>query len=165
MGKSEYIINRINRLLDRVAQFTLIIVMMLVVINIVLRAFFGKPILGTYELVGFLFAVVVSLSIAYCAFQNGHIAVDFLAERFPIKIQIVSDIILKAIALVFFAIATWTLVNYGISLFNSGEVSPSAKIPFYYFVFIIAVGFAMLCVELFIQFKNRIKDLPRKWTA
>lgn len=162
MEKTEQIVGKISKFLDRLAQFALIILMLLVVVNIVLRVAFGSPILGTYEITGFLFALVISLAIGYCSFQDGHIKVDFLAERFPLKIQIVAELILKLVALVFFAIATWTLWNYGIYLKNVGEVSPSAKISFYYFVFVIAAGFAIFCIDLLIKLIISIKDVPKK---
>jgi TRAP-type C4-dicarboxylate transport system permease small subunit len=164
MEKTVHIVGKISKLLDRFAQFALIILMLLVVVNIVLRVVFGSPILGTYEITGFLFAIVISLAIGYCSFQDGHIKVEFLAERFPLKMQIVVEIILKLVALVFFAITTWTLWNYGIYLKNVGEVSPSAKIHFYYFVFIIAVGFAIFCIDLLIKLVVFIKDVPQKWS-
>ena len=116
MEKTVHIVGKISKLLDRFAQFALIILMLLVVVNIVLRVVFGSPILGTYEITGFLFAIVISLAIGYCSFQDGHIKVEFLAERFPLKLQIVTEIILKIAALVFFAIATWAIWNYGIYL-------------------------------------------------
>jgi TRAP-type C4-dicarboxylate transport system permease small subunit len=164
MEKTVHIVGKISKLLDRFAQFALIILMLLVVVNIVLRVVFGSPILGTYEITGFLFAIVISLAIGYCSFQDGHIKVDFLAERFPLKVQIVAEIILKLVAFGFFVIATWTLWNYGFYLKAVGEVSPSAKIHFYYFVFVIAAGFAIFCIDLLIKLIMSIKDVPKKWS-
>jgi len=50
MGKIEHQANRISKLLDGLAQFTLVVLVLLVVVNVVLRVALGSPILGTYEL-------------------------------------------------------------------------------------------------------------------
>ncbi len=162
MGKIEALAHKMSIFLDRLAQFTLMILMMLVVINIVLRVAFGSPILGTYEITGFLFAIVISLSIAYCSLLGGHIKVEFLAERFPESVQIAADVLLKIVAIVFFAIATWTLWEYGLYLKTVGEVSPSAKIAFYYFVYVIVAGFVMLCINLVVELLTFVRNVSQK---
>lgn len=61
--------------------------MLLIVANIFLRTVLNHPILGTYELVGFLTAVGVALALAHCAFKDGQIAVSLIMERFSNKCQ------------------------------------------------------------------------------
>ena len=52
MEKTVHIVGKISKLLDRFAQFALIILMLLVVVNIVLRVVW-KPHFRCYEITGF----------------------------------------------------------------------------------------------------------------
>jgi len=75
------IVHTASRAIDGVAGLALGGVAVLVTANILLRALLNRPIVGTYELVGYLTAAVIGLSLAHCALQNSHIAVDFLVEH------------------------------------------------------------------------------------
>ena len=68
----EKAVQRLARELDRVARWALVLLMALVVTNIILR-FTWRPLLGTYEFVSFLSAVVISFALAYCAVQGGQL--------------------------------------------------------------------------------------------
>lgn len=140
----------VSQAFDKIAGLCIFSVMLLVVGNIIMRTVFKQPILGTYELVGFLTATGVALALAYCAFQNGHIAVSFILERFPAKFQTSVEIIVNAASLLFWAGAVWSLTRYAGAMKLKGLVSPSAEIPVYPFIYLVAFGLAGLClVQLF----------------
>ena len=139
-----------SSILDKLAQICLFSVMLLIVSNIILRVVFNHPILGTYELVGYLTALGIAFALAHCAFQNGHIAVSFIMEKFPRKSQSSVDILVNAVSLIFWAGTVWYLGNFGQAMKMKGLVSPSAEIPVYPFVFLIALGiFGLSLVLLF----------------
>ena len=54
--------------------------------NVVLRIFHA-PFRGTYEIVGFLGAVVIAFALGYTQKRKDHIVVDILTERFSKKDQ------------------------------------------------------------------------------
>lgn len=141
-------VQSISGILDKLAGVCIFAVMLLVVSNIIMRTAFSRPILGTYELVGFLTAMGIGLALAHCAFQDGHIAVSFIMERFPVKIQALVDVCVNAVALVFWAMAAWSLGKYGQSMMLKGLVSPSAEIPIYPFIYLLALGLGGLCLVL-----------------
>ena len=94
-------VTRICRFFDNIAAWGTAILMALVVGNIILRVTIKRPILGTYEYVGYLAALVIGLALAYCAIKDGHIAVRFLLEWFSQKTQAVVDIIVGFISFIF----------------------------------------------------------------
>lgn len=153
----EKIVHQLARGLDTVAQVATVLLMALVVTNIILR-FTWRPILGTYEFVSFLAAVVISFAIAYCAVQGGHIAVTLMVDQLPPRAQAVIDIIVGVISITFFGLTVWQITLYATDMIASGEVSPTTKTPFYPVVYGVAFGLLGLCLVLLV---NLVKSIAR----
>ncbi|MGI6449677.1 MAG: TRAP transporter small permease [Desulfitobacteriia bacterium] len=142
--------------LDSLAGLCLISVMLLIVTNIVLRTVFNSPIIGANELTGFLTAIAVAFALAQCAWQNGHIAVTFLMERIPSKAQALLAVLVNALSLGFWMAASWYLVRFAQAMKLKGLVSPSAEIPVYPFIYLVAAGVGGLCLVLMVQLLNSV---------
>ena len=95
------LVQSFSRSLDIIAGFCIVATMAVVVLNIVLRAFLGNPLLGTMDYVTLLMALTIGLSLAYCGFKNGHIAVDLIIEKFSAKTQAIIDTGTTLIAVIF----------------------------------------------------------------
>ncbi|MEL7567181.1 MAG: TRAP transporter small permease [Dehalobacterium sp.] len=149
----------ISHLLDKLAGICVFAVMLLIVSNIVFRGVFSKPILGTYELVGFLTALGIALALAYCAFQEGHIAVSFIVERFSKKIQAVINIFINTVAFLFWSTTVWYMGKFAHTMMVKGMVSPSAEIPIYPFIYLVALGLSGLCLVLFYKLLVALKEV------
>lgn len=146
------IVKGITSIMDKLAGLCFFSVMLLIVANIILRTVFNQPILGTYELVGFLTAMGVALALAHCAFQDGHISVSFIMEHFPRKLQSSAAVLVNAASLILWVAAVWSLGKYGHTMRIKGLVSPSAEIPVYPFIYLVAFGLLGLSLVLFYQF-------------
>jgi len=125
----EKAVQQLARELDRVARWATVLLMALVVTNIILR-FTWRPLLGTYEFVSFLSAVVISFALAYCAIQGGHIAVTLFVDHLPRRAQAIIDTIVGVISITFFGLTVWQITLYATDMVISGEVSPTTKTPF-----------------------------------
>jgi TRAP-type C4-dicarboxylate transport system permease small subunit len=148
-------LNRIERLVDRLASLAngmaaaaVVGMMTLTCLDVLLR-FFRHPIPGTYEIVGMLGAVFVSFSLARTSLDQGHIAVDFLVQRFPKRIQHAVEAFNTGICALLFSVVCLQCLFYASDLKASGEVSMTLQMPIHPFVFGIAVGSAMLSVVLY----------------
>ncbi len=157
-------VTKLSRLLDKAAGWIMVAVMLLVVSNVLLRTIFGSPILGTYEYVGFLTATFIGLAIAYCALQNFHIAVGFILEKFPPQIQGIVEIFTGTISLLFLALSSWHIADFAGSMIASGEVSPTTRTPFYPFIYVVAFGFLVLCLVVFLKLIESIRKVVTEWT-
>jgi TRAP-type C4-dicarboxylate transport system permease small subunit len=122
--------------------------MVLIVVNIILRAVFNKPIIGTIDYVMFLTALMIGLSLAFCAVQKAHIAVDFLMERLPLKLQAVIDMVMGILSLVFWSLCTWQTTVYANKMAVAGVVSSTTQTPVYPFIYMIAFGLLALTLVL-----------------
>jgi len=146
MTKFTVLVEKTSKQLDKAAGFCIAGVMVLVVSNILLRAIFGRPILGTYELVGFLTALGIGLALAHCAWQNGHIAVGFVMDRLPLRLQAAVDLLTTLLTLGFWSLTAWHLGHYAASMAANGVVSATARVPVYPVIYLLALGFLVLCL-------------------
>ncbi len=142
----EKIIVRVSYGLDSLAGLILAATALLVVANILGRTLLQRSILGTYEMVGFLTAAVVGLALARCAVENSHIAIDFILDRLPVRLQRLVDLVLGIPVFLFLLLATYNLFIYGARIAQSGEVSPTTKLIFYPFIYLVALGLLALAL-------------------
>jgi TRAP-type C4-dicarboxylate transport system permease small subunit len=145
-------VKKISSIMDILAGICIFSVMLLVVSNIILRTFFKQPILGTYEMVGFLIGIAIALALAHCAFQNGHVAVSIVMDRFSDRIKSFTAIIVQIASLLFAFAAAWSLVKFGDAMKIRGLVSPSSAIPVYPFIYLVALGVLGLGLVIVYQF-------------
>ncbi len=110
------------------------------------------PIKGTYELVGFLGAIVTSFALGYTQAQKGHIAVDIVVSRYPKRLQSVVEALNNLICSLFFGIIAWQTGKWATTLWRTGEVSETLRIQFYPFTYGVAFGCGVLALVLFIDF-------------
>jgi len=148
-------INALDRLsewiaagLSLLAGLFLVSMMVLACTNMVLRAVW-VPVQGTFELMGFLGAVVAAFSLGLAQRRKAHIAVGLLLSRFPERVRRAADALTSLVSCGFFALAgaeTWKWANF---LVQTGELSETLEIVYHPFVFATSAGcFALAFVLL-----------------
>lgn len=157
MEKANNLVTRISKALDLLAGLSFFSVMALVVVNILLRVLFKSPILGAYELVGFLTAIGIGLALASCAVQNGHIAVDLLVNRLPCRVQGVIDSLTNVAALGFWALAAWHIAKYAQTMTASGVVASTTQVPLSPVIYLVSLGVSGLCLVLLVKLADSLK--------
>jgi TRAP-type C4-dicarboxylate transport system permease small subunit len=147
----------VSRATNVVSCVALVLMMVLVFINVVARAF-GHPIFGTYEAVGFLASILVAFSIAHRAVNKGHIAVNILEDLLPQRILPVLDSIVAILGTGLYLVLAWQCLVYANIMRTNGELSMSMEIPFWPLIIGIAFGFFMLALVLLIDlFKSLVR--------
>ncbi|MGB4221109.1 MAG: TRAP transporter small permease [Smithellaceae bacterium] len=148
---------RAGKAFNILACAAVVAMMLLSTADVVLRIF-GRPIPGTYELVGFLGALVVSFALAFTSLEKGHIAVDILVEKLPLRYRLSIDAFCNLAGAFLFSMIGYQAFIYALDIKNSGEVSPTLHIPAYPFIFGISLGCTLLCLLLAADF---VKSLRR----
>jgi len=97
--------------------------------------FFDHPIFGTEEIVGFLAAFVVAMSLPYARKEDAHIGVEILVRLFTAKTQAIIKVITNILSFILFIIATWRIAVYAYTMRQSGEVSMNLQLPEYYVIY------------------------------
>lgn len=159
MDKFSRTVKKLSDIINEVANWGIVLSMILVVLNVILRAVFKRPILGTYEYVCFLAAIIVGCGIAYCAAVDGHIAISFILEKLKKRTQNVIEVITSVITLLGMLVFTWRMFLYAARLAANNEVSPTTQTPFYLFIYITAIGFLVLCLVLLDKAIKALKEV------
>lgn len=133
----------LNKVMMGVAGFFVAAMIVLTCANIGSRVLW-VPLGGTFELMGYFGAIATAFALGFTQMKRGHVAVDILVERFPMKVRRVLNGINSIICMAFFGIAAWQIAKYGMTLFRTGEVTETLRIVYYPFAFGVALGCAVL---------------------
>lgn len=151
------LVENLSRYFYWIAGASLVSMMFLTVADVVLRLF-KRPILGTYELVGFLGALTIGFAIPQTSLDRGHVLMDFLTERLRGLPARMMFMLTRLLGVGLFAIMGWNLFLMGNDLLAKGEVSLTLHLPQHPLAYGISLCCLLECLVL-------IADLARKETA
>lgn len=155
-------IKRLARILNWIAGWSLIGMTALTCADVILRAF-RRPILGTYEIVGFLGAVVIAFALAETTVERGHVAVEVLVTRLPLRIQGIIYLITHLLGIFLFLLISYECWSYGNDLKASGEVSLTLKLPFFPILYGISISALVVCLILLGDIFLMLTRGPGEW--
>ncbi len=138
---------KLTRLINAIAGSSLAFIMFLTVADIILRSL-RRPIVGTFEIVAFSGAVVIGFSVPYTTWMRGHVYTDFVVLRFSQKMRNMINVFTKCLGIGIFFLIGWNLIQYGMDLRQSGEVSPTLTLPFYPVAYGLGVSCFIQCLVL-----------------
>jgi TRAP-type C4-dicarboxylate transport system permease small subunit len=129
---------------------SLVFLMTLTLVDVGLRAM-GKPLLGTYELVGYAGGIAIGLAMPVTSWRRGHVYVDTFLTRLPVPAQMTIHIVTRLVGAALFAVLAWNLLRFGLDLRASGEVSLTLELKYYPVAFGLAAACAVQGVVLLCQ--------------
>lgn len=127
----------------------LMILMFYTVLDVVLRYGFNRPFSGSLEFTEFAMTVIVFLSIAYCGWTGGHVAVDILERPLEHPSLRFVPAILTLVSAILFAVIAWQSAAEALN--NMQRVSNMLRWPHFPFLLNVAFGCALFSVVLLIQ--------------
>jgi len=140
----------LNNFMLCLAGLALVAMVALICSNIILRAVW-VPIKGTFELVGFIGALVTAFALGFTQMERGHISVDILVSFFPEGLKRVLTVVNSIVCVFVFSVAGYQTMKWGTVLKNSGEVTETLRIIFYPFVYCVAIGCFALSLVLVVD--------------
>jgi len=149
-------------LLNIIAGISLVAMTALTCADVTFRLF-RHPILGTYEIVGFLGASVAAFAMAYTTMKRGHVAVEVLVIQLPKRVRFTIYLVTKLLSLAVFALLCFECIRYGNDLKVSGEVSLTLELPFFPVLFGIAFSSFAVCLVLWMDFWMVITGKKKPW--
>ncbi len=161
MNILEQISTRLSVWFYYIAGAAIVIMMLMTTTDVVLR-FFGCPIAGTYELVCFFASIAASFAIAHSFVTKGHVAVDLLVRLLPLRLQALVDSITNSLSLFLFGCITWQCWLYAGELKSNAEVSLTLQLPFYPFVYGVAVASGIASLVILVELIEKIQKVVQK---
>lgn len=148
MQKFLSIVYKTSKGLHVIAAAMLAIMILLTVADVILRSA-RAPIVGTYEIVGLLSAILIGFSIPFTTWLRGHIRVDFFLMHLSPKPRKIVNVVAKCLGIGLFILIGLNLIEFGMDLAKAGEVTITRHIPFYPVLYAIGASCFFECIVLF----------------
>ena len=140
-----------------IAGIILLVMMVATFADIIMR-FFGKPIVGVYEIVAFLGVAVTGFALPRASLMKAQVYVDLVIDKLPPGPQKVLTIITRVLVFFMFLFAAWYFIIMGKNFITTKTVTMSLRVPFYPIVF----GMAASCIAQSLVAVSDILNAGRK---
>lgn len=127
-----------SKLISVIAGLSLTVMMFLTFSDVALRAL-KRPIVGTYEMVSLLLALVVALGLPQVSLERGHVYMEFVVERLKERTKRIVNTATRLCVIFLFVLGGIYLLDVGSLYKKSKEVTATMKIPFYPFAYTCAI--------------------------
>jgi TRAP-type transport system small permease protein len=151
LDRIEYIFERALRTLAYLGGAVLVGLMLLVVYEVGMRYFYGRPFRGGYEMTELAMALIVAFGLPYTAITRGHVAVDVLGRWLDRPAMRWLNALVHFAGAVLLAIVAWRASLYALGSYRWGDLSNMMRIPKYPFQFAIAFSAALFSLVLVLQ--------------
>lgn len=148
--------------LSRLGCVALFAMMGLTVVDVVGRYAFNSPILGAFEITSFLVAILVYSFLGYAQSQKTHVTVDILVNTFPQKAQSVVKLFNYFIGLFMMILISWKGFEKAMESMETGDSPMNLPVQIYPFVFFLAFGCGVMCIEFFRDILRSIEKLKKE---
>lgn len=107
---------------------------------------FQHPVFGALDAVMLSQLLAASLSASATLIGGRHVSVEFFVRLLPAPLRKGSAVLVNLLGFLFFALLVWRLGVHGHSLQIDREVSPTARLPLYPFVYGATFGLVPVCL-------------------
>ncbi|WP_216830278.1 TRAP transporter small permease subunit [Alkalihalobacterium elongatum] len=156
-------IDTINLWVGKLGAWSIIILTLLVVFEVISRRVFNSPTIWTYETITMVYGFHFMIVAAYALLHKSIVSVDILYERFSLKAKAILDLITYFIFFFPFVLGVF-YVSYGNALFSWSINETSSSLfgaPVYLSKTVIPIAFGLLALQGLSEVLKRIYVLVR----
>lgn len=162
LGRLSRINRRAGGFLERIAVLGLFLMMAITCIDVIGSKLFRTPLFGSVDVVMLVQFIAMTFAAANTLILRRHIEVDFLIVLLPRRVQAVIDGLVSLACFALFVIVVWRMFDFGYDMQSGGEVSATARIPIYPFIYAAAVGTVAVGLVFFERFMKEIGEVDGK---
>ena len=144
LQKFEKLNRRISMGIEWVGLAALILMMVVTTLDVLGTKLFLLPVFGAFDIMMLAQLVAMTFAVGATLIVGLHVTVEFFVPLLPQRLQAVVDCIVYLLGFILFALIVWRLGLYSYDLQIQGEVSLTARIPFYPF----AYGATLACIPV-----------------
>ena len=152
------VVQRISDGLRSLGLWCLVGMMLLTCVDVIGRKF-NHPIFGSVELVGFMATLAVAFALPYTHQVRAHIGVEILVQLLSERSQTIFDLCTSIVSLLLFAVVTWQMAAYGVTMQKSGTVSMSLELPEHLIIYLVAFCFLVFTLTILRDIKDAVQKL------
>jgi TRAP-type mannitol/chloroaromatic compound transport system permease small subunit len=143
-------IDRFSELTGKAVSWLMVILVLEVSYDVIMRYVFNKPTVWSYDISYMLSGTIIMLAAAWVMVLDGHIALDVLSNRFPIRTKLILDVIFFVICvfpMLFFLFRHSMIVTgTAVSVFEKSNVS-YWRAQIWPYRIVISAGFLFLLIQ------------------
>jgi len=144
-------LSRVEDILDLIAAFFILFLMMFAVTQVISRKLFNYPLWGYVDIVEIVMVAFAFLGIAYCQRLGGHIRMELLVRHLQGRALWVFEIIGVAVALAIILVLMYYGFTHFLRAFELGDSTIDREIILWPAKLVIPVAFAVLSARLLVQ--------------
>ncbi len=129
-----------------------VFMMLVTTIDVLGTKLFLLPVFGSLDMMMLAQLVAMTFAVGATLIVGLHVQVEFFVPLLPKRAQNVVECIVYLLGLVLFALIVWRLFLYSYDLQIEGEVSSTARIPFYPFAYGATFACIPVCLVYLYQF-------------
>ena len=149
----ERVVSTVSRIAAYVAAFVMACMTATVLLEIVVRTFFGTTTHAAEELVGFGLASLVFLALAHAMDRGSLIRVDLILVRLSGRLRRAVELVSIVVALTVTSFVGWYVFLAIVRYWNRNTVSaPSGLVPLWIPQSIVFLGIVLFCIQLIVYF-------------
>lgn len=158
--------NKFNRKvslgIEWVGLVAFVLMMLVTTVDVLGTKLFLMPIFGSLDFMELAQLIAITFSAAAALILGRHVQVEFFALLLPRRVQALIDLFVFLLGSILFAVIVWRLFLYSYDLQLEGEVSATARIPFYPFGYAAAVAFIPVCLAYLSLFMDTLLKILKK---
>jgi TRAP-type transport system small permease protein len=146
------------RLLAYAGGLILVGLMLMVIYEITMRYFFGRPFRGGYELTELAMSVIVAFGMPYTAIKRGHVTVDILSRWLDAPGMRWLTVLVHLAGAATLALIAWRAWSYAQGSLSSGSLTNMMRVPKFPFQAAVAISMGLFAIVL-------VLDAARAWVG
>lgn len=142
-----------NKILATIGSLLIFLIMILLVIEVISRFFFGASIEGVIEIVGIFLALSVFAGFSPCEEGRQHVSAQLVIQRLSARTARIVKIFVYILAVITVAVMSWQTVLNFYDSYSIREALPGAsfQMPVYWAKAGVFIGFIMFLIQLIVS--------------
>ena len=154
------VIRAINRFFTWVCMALIVALMLLMVGEVLSRALIHRAILGSTEIAQVLLVCNMT-AFGAAVMSNRQIKVNMLTEKFPMKVQVILDVVMLFLCFLTITVLSWQQFNYAIKSFNTHIYYTSIEVPQWPFIALFSLGYAVAALTILSLIVRKIVSISK----
>ncbi len=148
--------------LNWVAVAAMLLMLIVVIFDVFSSKVFRAPLHGAFDIVGLLAILITALAIPLIQTARGHITIEFLVTQLGKRGKSIIYSIASVFTFILFIALAWQMFSYSRTIQVAGVITPSVRIPVFFFTYAAAVSFLLVIPLAVVQFLRTIKEVIKK---
>ncbi len=153
---------KISLAMEWIAIAAILMMMAITTIDVIGSKMFLKPVFGALDVMAIAQLIAMSFAVSMALILGRHVQVEFFVMLLPDRAAAFIDCIVNLLGFILFILIVWRLSIFAYDLKIDGEVSSTARIQLYPYMFAAAFACIPVCLIYIHMFIDSIMKVIKK---